>query len=285
MRRAAGLLAALFALIWAAPALAWGAQGHRAIADVAWANMQPSTRAAIRDLLLAAPALDTPECRMAKFRDAAVWPDCIRREGRRWAFTAPWHYQNGPVCAADFVASRNCPGGACVTTMILAQRAILANRAKPQWERLAALAFVAHFVGDVHQPFHAADAGDRGGNSELLSNAGMLGGDEDTTLHALWDTLLVRRTLAGGVWLDRTYSPAERAALGAGTPADWARESWHIAVATGYPQVLGHRACGAPMPANVAISPGAVQADVPLVRDRLTRAGLRLARMLDATLG
>lgn len=288
MKRWLVLALAFASLVTAQPLFAWGAQGHRVIADIAWANINPSTRAAIRQLLRAAPALDTPECKLASLRDAAVWPDCIRGEGQRWAFSFPWHYQDAPACAVDFAPTAACPGGNCVTVMIRVQRALLANRAKPAAERLAALAFLAHFVGDIHQPFHAvALAGDRGGNAEEVANAAALGGaaDRSTNLHMFWDMVMAKRALAGGVWLDRAYSPAERARLAGGGPSDWARESWRIAVTTAYPQALGHRPCPGVAPASVTMPPATVIADLPMVRERLVRAGLRLAKMLDATLG
>ena len=35
-------------------------------------------------------------------------------------------------------------------------------------ERVVALKFILHFVGDVHQPLHAADHDDQGGNKIML---------------------------------------------------------------------------------------------------------------------
>jgi hypothetical protein len=51
------------------------------------------------------------------------------------------------------------------------------------------LAFLIHFVGDIHQPLHAATDGDRGGNCVALTTP--LAHDDDsrptTELHAVWD--------------------------------------------------------------------------------------------------
>jgi S1/P1 Nuclease len=35
-------------------------------------------------------------------------------------------------------------------------------------ERVVALKFILHFVGDVHQPLHAADHDDQGGNKVMV---------------------------------------------------------------------------------------------------------------------
>jgi nuclease S1 len=48
----------------------------------------------------------------------------------------------------------------------------LANPATADPERLLALKFLLHFVGDLHQPLHAADDHDAGGTKELVMAEG-----------------------------------------------------------------------------------------------------------------
>ena len=276
------------ALVWGAPAWGWGAQGHREVAAIAEANISPRTMAAIAELLRAQGDLQTPRCRVDSLSDASVWPDCIRGDAGRWKDTFAWHYQDAPICAADFDPTANCPDGACVTAQIARQRGILADRRQPRGQRLMALAFLSHFIGDVHQPFHAADDGDKGGNAETVTNAppevGYYGTARAISLHWFWDDTLVKRALAGRS-LVRRFTPAERARIATGNQNDWARESWRIAVKLAYPQALHGLACGAPPPAGVTISDADSARDLPVVRGRLTQAGLRLARVLDEALG
>ena len=40
-------------------------------------------------------------------------------------------------------------------------------------ERRLALQYLLHFVGDVHQPLHAADDHDRGGNRKIVRGPGI----------------------------------------------------------------------------------------------------------------
>lgn len=278
----------VLAVCWSVPAFAWGAQGHREVAAIDEANISPRTAAAIADLLRHEGDLQTPRCRVQSLSDASVWPDCLRGDPGRWQETFAWHYQDGPICAADFDPAANCPDGACVTAQIVRQRGILADRSQPKGQRLIALAFLAHFIGDVHQPFHAADDGDKGGNAETVTNAppevGYYGTARPISLHWFWDDTLVKRALAGRS-LARPFTPAERARIATGNPNDWARESWQIAVKVAYPQVLHGLPCGSPPPANVTISDADSARDMPIVRGRLTQAGLRLARVLDQALG
>ncbi len=277
----AGLAAAV--AVMASPAFGWGAAGHRTVAAIAMANVSPKTAAQIAVLLRAEGGLHTPECLAGTLGDASVWPDCIREDKARWGHTFAWHYQDEPLCGG-FDLTLHCPHGDCITARIADARAILANRRASDTSRLMALAFLVHFVGDLHQPLHMSDHEDHGGN---LVNAVIAGGAAGS-LHYLWDTPLAEAAIASGPPLVRTYSADERARLGGGKIADWARESWDLARSHTYPQAYGHDICRGPAPAPgtaVRIGRLAFASDLPIVRLRLVQAGLRLARMLDGALG
>ena len=267
---------------FASPALAWGERGHRLIADIAMANVSPRTAGAIGELLRAEQGLTTPACHVASLSDAAVWPDCLRGDPDRWHYTFAWHYQDGPVCAAAFDVHAHCPGGTCISAQIERDRAVLANRAMPAEQRLAALAFLAHFIGDIHMPLHVADNHDRGGNDVIVSWPGHPEGN----LHQMWDGAMAERAIGasrGG--MVRVYSPAERARLAGGSVADWAGESWAIAKDVVYPQAFGRDTCRPHSGLPVDISRAQMDAATPIAARRLVQAGLRLARVLDEALG
>ena len=68
--------------------------------------------------------------------------------------------------------------------------------------------FVIHFVGDLHQPLHSANNGDRGGNEVHIVFQGNPG-----NLHSLWDGTCWRG------WAKRTtcsrgFPPRPRATAG-----------------------------------------------------------------------
>lgn len=63
---------------------------------------------------------------------------------------------------------------------------ILKSLNAPRDEKRIALRFVAHLVGDIHQPLHSGFAEDLGGNSVDVPFNG-----RKENLHALWDTGLV----------------------------------------------------------------------------------------------
>jgi len=90
--------------------------------------------------------------------------------------------------------------------------------------------------------------------------------------------------------LVRRYDAAERAALGGGKPEDWLRESWQIARDVLYPQAFGGKIpcgkdAGGEEPKVTTWPEPAIQASLPIIQKRIEQAGLRLATMLDSTLG
>jgi hypothetical protein len=57
----------------------------------------------------------------------------------------------------------------CVIDKIQSFAAELANPATDLEEQIVALKFLLHFVGDMHEPLHASDDHDRGGNDKCVS--------------------------------------------------------------------------------------------------------------------
>ncbi|MDE2561591.1 MAG: S1/P1 nuclease [Sphingomonadales bacterium] len=262
-------------------ALAWGGYGHSTIAEIALANVRPQTRVRIARLLAASASLGTPECPVRSIADASVWPDCIRADRDHWAYTFPWHYQTEPVCQSYDVKA-NCARGACVSGQIERDIRVLKNRGLPRAERLRALAFLVHFVGDIHQPLHSGDDGDAGGN-KVRADYGIVPG---LNLHWVWDGPLAERAISSArPSLVRRYPPDEKARLGGGTVADWGRESWALAKTFVYPVSTGKDPCADGRPAEAKLTERQIEAAMPVVRKRIEQAGLRLARLLDKTLG
>lgn len=281
LRLLAGMATMLCALV-AQPAWAWGNLGHRTVAAIAMANVRPATRARIEDLLRHRAGLDTPACAMRTIEDAAVWPDCIKGEQWRWAYASSWHYHDQPICGV-FDLKANCRDGMCVTAQIDRNARLLADRKLAPVLRLEALAFVVHFVGDVHQPLHVGENEDLGGN-RVKADYGIA---PARNLHSIWDGVLADRAITSArPPLVRRYSAAEKARLATGSVEDWARESYEVSRDFLYPIAFGGAvACEGKEPDRVVWTNAAIEQAIPVVDERIERAGLRLARMLDAALG
>jgi hypothetical protein len=282
MRRLPLLIAAA-ALLAASPAQAWWEYGHQTIAEIALAKVTPRTRAAIRRLLAHGDLLDTPKCPARSIEDASVWADCVKSYKDRYGYAYSWHFQDIDVCK-PFDITANCADGNCVTRQIPRVAAVLKDRHQPLRARVEALAFLIHFVGDLHQPLHVGERQDQGGN-KLAASYGVIAGR--TNLHTIWDGYLAERAISaapgGARGLMREITPREQVAWAQGGVAEWARDSWQVAHDSAYGAVLSDP-CG-PEPARVTIDETQVQALTPIVRRQIEKGGIRLAKMLDAALG
>src|SRR5690606_14743122 len=256
----------VFALSWPHAAQAWGPLGHRLVARLAQAQLASPARAEV-ERLLATESLQS-------LADVATWADDLRGSdpglGRR---SARWHYVNLGELGCRYDRNAACPGGNCVVEAIDAQAAILGDRGRSDAERLQALKFVVHFVGDVHQPMHAGYARDRGGNTVQLQLHG-----RGTNLHAVWDTPLLRSARLGeDAYVKQLRSAAAPLPADAGrdtrtATAPWAEQSCAIALAPGV------------YPTGSRIDDSYLHRHRPTAERRVKLAGARLAALLDATL-
>ena len=278
MRALITLFCAL-AVLMPTPASAWGFYAHQKTAEIAEANVSPSTRAKIRQLMRSERLIGTPQCDLSTIEDASVWPDCVRREFWRWGYTASWHYRTTPICEA-YNPRANCSGGNCVTAQIERNHRILADESLPDHVRLQALAFMVHFAGDVHMPLHSGDKGDRGGN-DRETDYGIVPG---LNLHWIWDGPLAERAISDPADpVTRQYTLAERADLGGGVAADWGRESWQISRDFIYPTAFHTQdVCEADLPNETALTQDDINRGVPIAKRRVQQAGVRIAELLES---
>lgn len=264
-------------LVLPAPGQAWGEYGHRTTAEIAEANVSPETHRAMQRLFAYEARLGTPGCSLSDIGDASTWPDCIRRDYWRWGYTAAWHYRTAPICEA-YDPRANCSGGNCVTAQIERSQRLLADESLPPHIRLEALAFMVHFIGDVHMPLHSSDREDRGGN-DREADYGIVPG---LNLHWIWDGPLAERSISSAQPpLVRRYSAAERAAIATGGPHDWGRESWETAREFVYRTAFDRDPCEGELPGETALGQDDILVAIPVSQRRVQQAGLRIARMLD----
>jgi hypothetical protein len=263
--RVFGLLLAVAATCGSGSALAWGQEGHRVVALIAERHLTPVAQAEVTRLLAIEGA--------SGMAAVASWADDFRSTHRE---TAPWHFVDIPLAAAGYDRARDCPDNQCVVAKTNEFAAVLADRSARDRKRALALKFLIHLVADLHQPLHAADRHDRGGNEVQVLYRGYW-----TNLHHLWDVELVlavggANATALAAQLDRGVSPADMARLSVGTPIAWANDTHAQAVSIAY---------GA-LPENPEEDLGFAytEAALPVVDAQLSKAGLRLAALLNAAL-
>ena len=257
--------ALLIALLWPPLALAWGPEGHRIVGELAQRQLDPQAKAAVADLLRG-----EPEPTLA---GVANWADQERDANQDfYKLTSRWHYVTFKSDGCSYVPARDCPNGDCVIAAIDNQLRVLGDRTQPRAQRVQALKLVVHFIGDVHQPFHASHGNDRGGNDFQINYHG-----QGSNLHAVWDTLILQ---------GQASSPAAYAARLAATPVAAAETRTDPEA----PQRWAQESCravdaNALYPPTHTIDDAYMNAHRALAEQRLRLAGARLAAELNAVLG
>ena len=254
---------------------AWGPEGHMIVGRIAEQHLAPSTAHELHDLLNPSPTNTTLTIASS---NVVNWADAMRVDRPE---TKPWHFVDIPFDAASYDPARDCraPAG-CLIAAIEDFRRQLADPRTEHAARVEALKYLVHFVGDVHMPLHCITRrGDKGGNMVWVREPNDV---KATRLHAFWDLTLVAKNItalgmdvmAYGDSLNRAVTAAQAKAWCTGTPADWAWEAHLLAVKDVY--------TGIPVRGKaVTLDATYVANSQRIVAEQLTKAGLRLAQLLN----
>jgi nuclease S1 len=237
----------------------WGSKGHEIIAAIAETQLTDATRKRIKELLPQGTTL----------AEASTWPD---KAGRQIPDMDPYHFINFSKDANSYDQQRDCKLRNCIIEAIAWYLQVLKSDDAPRNENRIALRFVAHLVGDIHQPLHAGFAEDRGGNSVDVRFNG-----RKMNLHSMWDTALLeleQGTLAEiAARIEAAVTNEDQQQWQQGTPADWALESLAIVRAQVYR-----------LPSSGEINATYIESARAVIRTRLAQGGARLAWLLNTYL-
>jgi len=242
------------------PALAWGQNGHRIIGELAEKRISGRTKAQIT-LILNGEDL----------AEISTWADEERSNPSEfWQKQAgPWHYVTVPVNKAYKQVTPPEEGNA--VTALEQFTATLRDKDADIEQRRLALHFITHIIGDLHQPLHAGNGTDRGGNDRIVRWYGQV-----TNLHSVWDTQMIQGQNLSyteyALRLDRQISPQDTIAWWEVKPAVWIDESAAIRD-TIYPEADGEEI--------TTLSWGYRYKHLPTAERRLQQGGVRLAAYLD----
>jgi hypothetical protein len=255
--------------------------GHNIICEIAFQELNPQARDAVQRLIRQDPDF-------ALFAKACTWPDHPRKR-------AGEHFVNLPRSATR-LGDNPCPVDTpCVVTAIEADLAVLTRAGAPDAEKLAALKFLGHWVGDVHQPLHVSFKDDKGGNDILEE------GPCADNLHAVWDACIIQRKLGTNVrriaaTLRAPVTAEQRAQWTSTHAIDWANESFAITLtedveycvktATGCLYEEDNETYDADeVKKVVTVDDAYMMRQLPTITQRLTQAGIRLGALLNRALG
>jgi hypothetical protein len=309
---AAASLALSLLLLVPAEGRAWDAEGHMIVALVADQLLQAQESPVQKRLAELLASDKSNSWTKTDIASEATWADALLEksvEGR--AATSKWHYVKLDLGNPDL--TKACFGKPALPSMASASHGVqddcivdkieqfskeLRDPETLPGERLMALQFLLNFVGDIHDPVHAIEHNDHEGRC-----VGLLppGAKTPLRLSAYWSDALVVEAegkdpaKAAADIVARLTAPDVRK-WSAGTPADWAQESYNVAKEITYGFVkdspkdaVGDKyafpvkkgetdPCG-PVPVH-SVDAAYRDRALAVVREQLAKAGVRLAFLL-----
>ncbi|PKA63532.1 Endonuclease 2 [Apostasia shenzhenica] len=270
----------LFSLIKIAPfSDAWGKEGHFMVCKIAENYLSEKASRAVSDLL--------PSEAGGDLASVCSWADEVRF---RYRWSSPLHFVNTPgVC--NFKYSRDCHNSkgetdVCVVGAINNYTAQLQSYGGDSSgnDLSESLMFLAHFVGDVHQPLHAGFAADEGGNTITIHWY-----RRKSNLHHVWDVNIIE-TAMKDFYSDDLNSMIE--AIQMNITDSWSDEidqwqtcrSQSVACADKYASESIKQACDyayKDVEQDSTLGDDYFYSRLPVLEKRIAQAGVRLAAILN----
>ncbi|XBJ05205.1 hypothetical protein VPH35_024029 [Triticum aestivum] len=208
-----GLLLLLHVVLVAAAAgvpaaQAWGKEGHYMTCKIADGFLTKEALAGVKALL--------PSSANGELAEVCSWADTQRF---RYRWSSPLHFADTPE-DCKFSYARDCHDtkgnkNVCVVGAINNYTAALQDSSSP-YNRTESLMFLAHFVGDVHQPLHCGHVEDLGGNTILVRWY-----RRKSNLHHVWDVDVIEQAMKDFYGKDQD---AMVKAIQRNITEDWSRE-------------------------------------------------------------
>lgn len=241
---------AVIVLLSASHAHAWGMFGHQVTGEIASRHLCAKTARAISYLL-----------NNDSLAHAATWADEVRSEPDYRRFK-PQHFVTMNL-GGRYQDSPQPTRGDLVTGF----HEHTTNLKNPLYaKRDEALKFLIHLTGDAHQPFHAGQHSDYGGNGIQLTWFGW-----PANLHQVWDTRMIVRSAQKVEDLANEIDTVTAPAVSQQSVEDWVTESSKVAS-----QVY---------PAASELGFAYYEQNLPVAKERIRIAGHRLANLLNSTFG
>lgn len=254
--RLSTILGAVVTVAISFQALSWGQTGHRVTGAIAEQYLTPAAQRHIRRLL--------PNETLA---EASTYADEMRSHPSEfWQKTAgPWHYVSIPKGKTYSQVGAPKEGDAFSALDMFSKQ--LKDPKSPLEQKQIALRFIIHIIGDLHQPFHAGNGTDRGGNDVKLEFFW-----QDSNLHRVWDSGMIDRQQLSytewTAWLNSKISRQQAQEWMETDPKVWIAESAKLRAAA-YPD-------------TDKLSWGYQFQYLPVVKHRLQMGGVRIAAYLNA---
>jgi len=250
-------------------ASAWGADGHRLICAMAEAKLTPEAKSMLFETLRMGKFLDNNADE--DFPEACLWPDKARHTTHKGSYEE--HFINVPKSEDSVDLARDCAALNCVATAIQRNLVYLSRDAQGKREKArkaAALRFLAHFVGDLHQPLHVGNGEDWGGNKIRVNWYG-----KKANLHGIWDYEILKK--AGITYPDSLeYLQEIKPENSAGDVLAWIRTSFRLARNNAYKDTEGNL-----IASGDTLGDAYFERAKPIVMSQISLSSSRLAYLLN----
>ena len=264
------MFASFFLLFAPIEAHSWGSEGHQIVCAIALIKLTPQAKIMVDQLMEEGEALEGGR---VSFTQSCLWPDYVKYRSYKGSYEQ--HFINVPNEANSINFSRDCAELNCLATGIQSALAYLVKPAVSRREkvrRAAAVRFLGHFIGDLHQPLHVGNASDWGGNKIEVKWR-----SKKTNLHAFWDSGMLKS-------IGITYPSSLNSLLSERVEEsdkkkpviEWFNESLSLARTNAYRDEKGSIIIS-----GARIGTGYIRRNQPVLVKRLVLAGERLARMLN----
>jgi hypothetical protein len=262
------MISLLLALVNPLPTAVWGEDGHRLICEVAYRRLTPAAQLMVQRIRAEDPSPGD------NFSSGCLWADEVRSTTH--AYTYYYHFINIPPGVAGAKFQRDCADTAryCAPWAIRRYARVLLDGSASALDKAEALKFLAHFVGDLHQPLHAGRPADLGGNLIRVDFFGERRPNGDSlNLHSVWDGSILRRAGIGfpgsADALDTEITVGQAEAWRTPNVARWTNESYR------------HAESAYRLPAGKRIRAAYFNRARDVSRLQLKRAAVRLAFLLN----
>lgn len=241
----------MIACLWHANSFAFGQTGHRVTGAIAEHHLSDEAKKQIAKIL-----------NQQSLAEASTYADQMRSNPDYfWQEVAgAYHYVTVPK-GKTYQQIGAPKQGDAVTALAMFKQVLLNPKASLK-EKQKAFKFTLHIIADLHQPLHAGNGTDRGGNNVKVEFFW-----RPSNLHRVWDSGLIDRQQLSysewTEWLNKKITPQDVRNWASTNPTDWIAESVAIRDSL-YPE-------------SKKISWDYQYKHLPTLKRRLQQAGVRIA--------
>jgi hypothetical protein len=239
----------------------WDANSHQAIAKLAELNIKSETLAKVNKILNGETMVSV-----------ATWADGEIRQTQKE--TDHWHGVS--ISIKNDISEKNIKTfyPKSKDNVIFQLKRIIKELKEPattEEEKYKDLKFLIHFTGDLHMPMHCAS----NGGKNIIDTEANKAKEKPQTLHNVWDGMIkIKDVNEYAEQLNKNITAERRKLWAKNDPDEWVYESFKISKDVIFKDI--------PFEAKYITLPKDYKKEMePIAKERIEKAGIRLAMLLD----